>query len=182
MAEEERTEAMGSGENGAAMKRAAEQQARAARMERFKSSGDSSLQGVVIHKVCCVCSAILNHKPRFKDHEGRYWCPRCNREDHEKVRPAPCADCGIEMPRADMREVGTLLLCPVCVTKVMKEGRAVAEVRLRALAHGKQDSTAVERTAAKVKTSRKGGNKGLFAAMVLVVVLAIIAILVIALR
>lgn len=138
---------------GAGLHRANEQQARLKKLERVKS-GDSSLDGVVVHKVCCVCGAILNHKMRFKDHEGRYWCPKCNEADQSKVKPLPCADCGIEMSRMDLKEVSGLLLCPVCVSKVASQGVAVAQVRLSALQHGQEHEAASAATARKVASSR----------------------------
>jgi len=125
------------GHDAGALSRANQQQARIHRLERL-SSGDSSMVGEHVHKVCCVCGEILNHKPRFKDREGRYWCPTCNAADHEKVRPVPCADCGIEVPRADMKELHGVMLCPVCVEKFLHDSKAMAEVRLQALVHSQQ--------------------------------------------
>lgn len=124
------------GRDAGALSRANQQQARSKRLERLHSNGDTSVVGVTVHKVCCVCGAVLNHKPRFRDGQGRYWCPTCNEADHERVRPVPCADCGIEMPRLEMKQVNDLLLCPVCVEKFMTDSRAVAEMRVRALSHG----------------------------------------------
>jgi hypothetical protein len=124
------------GSEAGALSRADRHQARGKKLERL-SSGDSSVVGVKLHKVCCVCGELLNHKPRFKDHEGRYWCPSCNEADHQKVRPIPCADCGIEMSRLDMKEVNGLFICPVCMEKFVNDSKAVAEVRIRALAHGR---------------------------------------------
>ena len=103
--------------------------------ERTRSS-DESVAGVTVHKVCCVCGELLNHKTRFKDSHGRYWCATCNEADHRITRPAPCADCGNEMPRLELKEIHGLLLCPVCVNKFMNDSKAVAELRIRALAHG----------------------------------------------
>ena len=121
-------------------------------------SGDSSLNGVTFHKVCCVCGEVLNRKMRFKDHEGRYWCATCNEADQEKVKPAPCADCGIEMSRMDLKEVSGLLLCPVCVSKVATQGKAVSDVRLRALVHSQEHDAASARTAKKVAHSHKSDS------------------------
>ncbi len=137
-----------SGERAGAQKRGDraqdEQVAHHSRIERLRS-GDSSLQGVKVYKVCCVCGTVLNNRPRFKDSDGRYWCSACNESDHQLNRPAPCADCGVEMSRRDLKEVRGLLLCPVCVTKVVNETKSVAQVRLKALAHGHNDAL-VEKT------------------------------------
>ena len=103
--------------------------------ERTRSS-DESVAGVTVHKVCCVCGGLLNHKTRFKDSHGRYWCATCNEADHRMTHPAPCADCGIETPRPEMEEIHGVLLCPVCVNRFMNDSKAVGELRIRALAHG----------------------------------------------
>lgn len=137
---------------GASLHRANQQQARVNR-DRVRS-GDSTVDGVVVHKVCCVCGTILNRKLRFKDHEGRYWCPACNGADQTKVQPLPCADCGIETPRMDLKQVGGLMLCPVCVTKITSETKVVAKVRLSALGHGQGRHSTAKRTAREVAKSR----------------------------
>ena len=135
-----------SGRDAGALNRANAQQARANKLERLSSSGDSSLMGVTAHKVCCVCGTMLNHKPRFKDGQGRYWCATCNEADHKQVRPAPCADCGIEMSRLEMKEVSGLLLCPVCIEKFMTDSKAVGDMRIRALTHGPHATAVAEKT------------------------------------
>lgn len=141
--------------DGGALHRATQQQARVKHTDRVRS-GDSSVDGMVVHKVCCVCGEVLNRKTRFKDHEGRYWCAMCNEADQSKVRPIPCADCGIEMPRVDLKDVGGVMLCPVCVSKMAGEGQAVAELHLSALAHAQQlKAREAARTARKVAHSRK---------------------------
>lgn len=124
-----------SGREAGALRRADSHAARSNTSDRIRSS-DESVAGVGVHKVCCVCGEMLNHKTRFKDSQGRYWCASCNEEDHRKVRPVPCVDCGNEMPRMVMKEVRGLLFCPVCVGKLMTESKVVAESRIRALAHG----------------------------------------------
>lgn len=167
-----------SAKEGAALHRANAQQARITRLERLRSSGDTSVMGVVVHKVCCICGEVLNHKPRFKDSQGRYWCPTCNEADHEKVMPAPCADCGIEMSRRDMKEVNGLLLCPVCVEKCAHESRAVVEMRLRGLSHGHEKEHKATHTAAKVQASYKKSNRTLMIVIGVLVALAIIAVLI----
>ena len=107
-------------ENGAVereginLHRANEQQARNTRLARHHSTGDSSLSGEVVHKVCCQCGVELNHRPRFKDSTGRYWCPHCNDQDHMQHQPAQCAECKVEMMRSDLQDLFGVLLCPVC--------------------------------------------------------------------
>lgn len=165
--------------DGAALHKANAQQAHVNRLERLRSNGDSSVIGVAFHKVCCVCGEVLNHRTRFKDSQGRYWCPTCNEADQAKVKPEPCADCGIEMSRIDLKEVNGLMLCPVCVEKCFREGQAVTQVRLRALAHGRV-------AAAKPKPSksarRRRSNAVLAVVLAAVVLATLIAIVVIALR
>src|SRR5512133_3524859 len=119
MAEDQASEGGEVGGDGSSLRRANEQQARVNRLERFRSSGDSSLMGHVV-KVCCVCGCDLTHKMRFKDGSGKYWCSRCNDAAHERTRPASCADCGIEMPRDQMIEARGMVLCPVCNEKRQK--------------------------------------------------------------
>lgn len=117
MAENQANQANGADEgasDGAALHRANAQQSRVNRLERYRSNGDSSLMGTVVHKVCCICGCDLTHKIRFKDNSGKYWCSRCNDADHEHKRPSPCADCGTEVPHDQLIEVGGVLLCTTC--------------------------------------------------------------------
>lgn len=165
--------------DGAALHRANSQQAHINRLERLRSTGDSSVIGVSFHKVCCVCGEVLNGKTRFKDSQGRYWCPTCNEADHAKVKPEPCADCGIEMSRMDLKEVNGLLLCPVCVSKCMEESRAVTEVRLRALAHHTHTASADKKPKGGPAAAKKKSNTLLVVILGGIVIATIVAILVI---
>lgn len=112
-------------DDGIALHRASAEQAKRRRLERFRSSGDSSLMGQVVHKVCCVCGTELNHRPRFKDAEGRYWCPTCNEADHVKKQLVLCADCRTELPRAELKEQGGDLVCSACLERRRGEHRLV---------------------------------------------------------
>lgn len=117
MAEEQARNADEVENEGSYLHRANAQQARVHRLERFRSNGDSSVMGQVVHKVCCVCGCDLAHKMRFKDGKGKYWCSRCNDADHERTRPATCTDCGVEMPRDQMKDIRGEHFCPVCYDK-----------------------------------------------------------------
>lgn len=162
--------------DAAAFHQADAQQAHVNRLQRLKSSGDSSLIGVKFHKVCCVCGEVLNHKPRFKDQQGRYWCPTCNEADQQKVGLALCADCAMEMSKLDLREIGGLLLCPVCFEKCMKEGKGVVEVRLRALAHGQQHARAPSIVGPK-RPPKPQSNALLYALLAAVVLATLVAVI-----
>jgi hypothetical protein len=127
MAEDQASEASDPFESGSGLRRANAQQARVTRLERLRSSGESSLMGQVVHKACCVCGCDLNHRARFKDGSGKYWCPHCNELDHERTRPTICADCCIEMKRSDMVELAGqgVFLCPACDEKRKKSDSPV---------------------------------------------------------
>lgn len=128
--EHEKTEQEDCGSDGTSLHRANFQQARVTRLERLRSCGESSVMGTVIHKVCCQCGSELNHRTRFKDSQGRYWCPECNDIDRKKVLPTPCADCHLDLPRSDLVEYRGRLLCPVCIEQHRyDEKQATLEVK-----------------------------------------------------
>lgn len=102
--------------DGIEMHRASSMQARAKQLGRLRA-GESSIIGIVAHKVCCQCGMELNGRPRFKDSAGRYWCPTCNDHDHERNLPVPCADCGNELLHEQLKEFGGAMLCELCIEK-----------------------------------------------------------------
>ena len=81
------------------------------------SSGDSSALGVSVHKVCCRCGTELSGKTRFKDSQGKYWCPACNEKDQLRQQPAVCPDCKGEFTRADLQEFKGTAVCAECWEK-----------------------------------------------------------------
>lgn len=111
--------------DGAALHSADQQQS------RVLSSGDSSVMGSVVHKVCCVCGTELHRRPRFKDSQGRYWCPHCNELDQMRKLPADCPDCKKKLTRADMHDFRGTLVCQFCFQKRVS-GSKREDARLRA--------------------------------------------------
>ena len=84
--------------------------------ERFHGA-DSSILGTTAYKACCQCGIELNHRTRFKDSQGRYWCPDCNAVDHVRHQPAPCEDCRTAFPRDLMKEDHGKFVCEECLGK-----------------------------------------------------------------
>ncbi len=84
--------------------------------ERFHGT-DSSILGTTFLKACCQCGIELNHRKRFKDTQGRYWCPECNTADHIRHQPTPCEDCQTALPRDLMKEDHGKFICEECLGK-----------------------------------------------------------------
>ena len=84
--------------------------------ERFHGA-DSSILGTTVLKACCQCGIELNQRKRFKDTQGRYWCPDCNAADHIRHQPAPCEDCRTAFPRDQMKEDHGKFICEECLGK-----------------------------------------------------------------
>jgi hypothetical protein len=85
---------------------------------RSQSSADSSMGGAAItEKVCCVCGTDLHGRTRFRDGQGRYWCPGCNEKDQQSRMPANCPDCNAQFMRADLVEFKGTPVCKACWEK-----------------------------------------------------------------
>jgi len=92
-----------------------------------------------IPKLCCVCGEDLVGKQRFKDHDGRYWCPACAREDTIRKQPAVCPDCRKQLTRGDMVAYEGSQLCKGCAEKRhLSAKRAAARIAAAELAGEKQ--------------------------------------------
>jgi hypothetical protein len=84
--------------------------------EQHTSSHDSTV-GTPAGKACCVCGTDLSGRTRFKDSQGRYWCPTCNEKDQLAKEPAACPDCNAQMTRADLVEFKGVPVCKECWEK-----------------------------------------------------------------
>jgi hypothetical protein len=100
--------------------------------ERHDANADSSLHGTAVSKSCCVCGVDLHGRTRFKDGQGRYWCPGCNEKDEIGKQPAVCPDCNASMIRADLVEFKGTPVCKPCWDK-RKLAAKREEARLRAV-------------------------------------------------
>ena len=94
--------------------------------ERFHGA-DSSILGTTAYKACCQCGIELNHRSRFKDSHGRYWCPECNAADHARHQPSPCEDCRTAYPRDQMKEDHGKFICEECLGKRLLGSVELAE-------------------------------------------------------
>jgi len=98
---------------------------------RTLDSGDSVATGATRRlKPCCVCGEDLVGKPRLKDHEGRYWCPTCAKDDDLRKQPAACSECQQQLTRGDLVEHEGRLVCKTCEDKLrMAARRAAARIK-----------------------------------------------------
>lgn len=94
--------------------------------ERFHGA-DSSILGTTAYKACSQCGIELNHRSRFKDSQGRYWCPECNAADHARHQPSPCEDCRTAYPRDQMKEDHGKFICEECLGKRLLGSVELAE-------------------------------------------------------
>jgi hypothetical protein len=85
-------------------------------------------------KICCICGADVTGKRRYKDREGRYFCPDCNMLDAERKEAAPpppsvCGECQKTFPREELAEENGQLICEPCRTeKIAREKRERARI------------------------------------------------------
>lgn len=79
-----------------------------------------------IAKVCCTCGRDVAGQKRFKDAQGRYWCPDCVEEDEQRKHPIPCADCQKEFIKKDLLEHEGAQVCVGCHEKRMKAAKRAA--------------------------------------------------------
>jgi hypothetical protein len=88
--------------------------------------GDLGGGGARGAKVCCTCGRDVAGQKRFKDAQGRYWCPDCVEEDEQRKHPLPCADCQKEFIKKELLEYQGLQVCGVCHEKRVKAARREA--------------------------------------------------------
>lgn len=85
-------------------------------------------------KICCICGADVTGKRRYKDKQGRYYCPDCNLIDTERQPPAPpppsvCVDCQKTFPREQLAEENGQLICETCRNeRIAREKRERARI------------------------------------------------------
>jgi len=88
-------------------------------------------------KLCEACGKNLAGHRRFRDNDGKYWCPGCR--DKEKAQPAPepsdpsrtdCPRCGTKILVQNLMTYDGGLVCPKC-HRQLKEEEKLTDNRLK---------------------------------------------------
>ena len=78
-----------------------------------------------VSKICHKCGKNVAGQPREKDHEGRYWCIPCSKEDklHRlHMDSGICEGCGESPGKAALVLIGGQSLCAACRRRKYKYG------------------------------------------------------------